>query len=49
LTLVTVMFSALSWGFLRPVYHRASSAFVARMVLMNEGNGEDNEAIVGED
>jgi CPA2 family monovalent cation:H+ antiporter-2 len=49
LTLVAVMFSALSWGFLRPVYHRASSAFVARMVLMNEGNGEDNEAIVGED
>jgi CPA2 family monovalent cation:H+ antiporter-2 len=49
LTLIAVLFSAVSWGFLRPAFHRASSTFVAKMVLMDDGNGEDGESIICDD
>ncbi|MBI0582838.1 MAG: cation:proton antiporter [Methanomassiliicoccus sp.] len=46
---LVVTLSALSWGLLRPVFNRASSAFLAKMVLMDDDEEEFRERIVCED
>lgn len=49
LAIMVTMLSALSWGVLRPAFDRASSAFMARMVLMNDKENGSEERIYCED
>jgi len=45
LVFMVAMLSVLSWGVLRPAFDRASSAFMARLVLMNDrDNGSEDRA-----
>jgi hypothetical protein len=49
LVAVVAALSALSWGVLRPAFSRASSAFIARMVLLDDDEEPGVERIYCED
>lgn len=49
LVVLAASLSALSWGVLRPAFNRASSAFIARMVLMDDDEEGVAERISCED
>jgi monovalent cation:H+ antiporter-2, CPA2 family len=46
---LTITLSILSWGLLRPAFHRASSAFVARMLLMNNDHEDETDVTACEE
>jgi hypothetical protein len=49
LVALTVVLSILSWGLLRPAFHRASSAFLANVVLMDNDREGAEEAVACEE